>query len=335
MTEQQMRLVELKKIRPNKLNPRLGINIERLNELAESIKQIGVLEPLILRPAGDGFEVVVGERRYRAAQQAGLETVPAIIHEYTDEQVIELNLIENIQREELTAVEKGNCIKQLLTKYQQKYPSRQVISTRIGISPETISTWLKLTEAPEELQKLVAPQEKAGTLREMGKIDYSTAATIVRQIETPERQVEVAKEIAAKPLPSKKAREIVKKIAKEPEKTVEEAIKEVVEAPPKLAFDFSQVEPILTGAKTQNTTRTAPPQVKQGATVVATIEKPDFAELRVTMVERKRLKYFTEDDARAEGYPSLEKFKKQWRQKYGEWDENELVYIVHFEKLKP
>jgi len=336
MTEQQMQLVELKKIRPNRLNPRLGISIERLNELAESIKQIGVLEPLILRPAGDGFEVVVGERRYRAAQQAGLETVPAIIREYTDEQVIELNLIENIQREELTAVEKGNCVKQLLTKYQHKYPSRQVISTRIGISPETLSTWLKLTEAPEELQKLVAPQEKAGVPREMGKIDYSTVATIVRQIETPEKQVEVAKEIAAKPVPSKKAREIVKKIAKEPEKTVEEAIKEVIEASPKLAFDFSQVEPILAGAKTQNTTRTAPPQqIKQGVTVVATIEKPDFAELRITMVERKRLKYFTEDDARAEGYPTLEKFKKHWRQKHGEWDDNELVYIVHFEKLKP
>jgi len=331
-----MRLVELKRIRPNRLNPRLDINIERLNELAESIKQIGVLEPLILRSVDDGYEVVVGERRYRAAQQAGLETVPAIIRDYTDEQVIELNLIENIQREELTAVEKGNCVKQLLTKYQQKYPSRQTIGTRIGISPETISTWLKLTEAPEELQKLVAPQEKAGQPREVGKIDYGTAATIVRQIETPEKQVEVAKEIAAKPLPSKKAREVIKKIAEQPEKSVEEAMKEVVEAPPELGFDFSQVEPILAGTKTQNTTRTAPPtQIKQGTTVNATIEKPNFAQLRITMVERKRLKYFAEDDAKAEGFQTLEKFKKQWRKQHGEWDENELIYIVHFEKVEP
>jgi ParB family chromosome partitioning protein len=118
MVDQELREVELKRIRPNRLNPRLDINIERLNELAESIKQIGVLEPIILRPADDGYEVVVGERRYRAAQQAGLEAVPAIIREYTDEQVIELNLVENIQREELTAVEKGNCVKQLIEKIE-------------------------------------------------------------------------------------------------------------------------------------------------------------------------------------------------------------------------
>jgi len=333
MIQQELREVELRQIRPNRHNPRLDINIERLNELAESIKQIGILEPIILRPVDDGYEVVVGERRYRAAQQVGLETVPAIIRDYTDEQVIELNLIENTQREELTAVEKGNCCKQLIEKYPEKYPSRQTIATRIGISPETISTWLRLTEAPEELQKLIAPQEKAGVPRELGKIDYSTAATIVRQIEQPEKQVEIAKEIASKPLPSKKAREVVRKIAKEPEKSVEEAIKEVIEAPPELAFDFSQVEPILAGAKTQNTTRTAPsPQIKQGVTVKATIEKPHFAELRITMVERKRLKYFTEDDAKNEGGYTLEKFKKHWRKQHGEWDENELVYIVHFEK---
>ena len=93
MTEQELREVELKKIRPNRLNPRLDINIERLNELAESIKKIGVLEPLILRPTNDGYEVVVGERRYRASQQAGLEKVPALVQKYSDDQVIELNLI--------------------------------------------------------------------------------------------------------------------------------------------------------------------------------------------------------------------------------------------------
>jgi ParB family chromosome partitioning protein len=334
MVEQVLRMVELRRIRPNRLNPRLDINIERLNELAESIKQIGILEPVILRPQGDGYEVVVGERRYRAAQQAGLEIVPAIVRDYTDEQVIELNLIENTQREELTAVEKGNCCKQLIEKYPEKYPSNQTIAMRVGISPETVSTWLRLAEAPEELQKLVASQEKAGTPRELGKIDYTTAATIVRQIETPEKQVEIAKEIAAKPLPSKKAREVVKKLAKEPEKPIEEVIKEVVEAPPEYAFDFAHVEPILDGTKTQHTTRTAlPPQIKQGATVKATIEKPQFATLRITMVERKRLKYFTEEDAKNEGGYTLEKFKKHWRKLYGEWDENELVYTVHFEKI--
>jgi hypothetical protein len=85
----QLMEVELKKIRPNRLNPRLEINIIRLNDLADSIKQVGLLEPLVVRPVGDGYEVVVGERRYRASQQIGLKTVPAVVRKYTDEEVIE------------------------------------------------------------------------------------------------------------------------------------------------------------------------------------------------------------------------------------------------------
>jgi ParB family chromosome partitioning protein len=333
MIEQELREVELKRIRPNRLNPRLDINIERLNELAESIKQIGVLEPLILRPVDGGYEVVVGERRYRAAQQVGLERVPAIIRDYTDEQVIELNLIENVQREELTAVEKGNCCKQLIEKYPTKYKSRQEIGTRIGISPETISTWLKLTEAPEELQRLIAPAEKAGVSREIGKIDYSTAAAITRQITGPERQVEVAKEIAQKPIFGREAREVVKKVAKEPKRPVEEIIKEVVEAPAELTFRLTQAEPVLKGVKTQITQKNAPdPKMKPGAIIKATVFEPHFTDLRIVSVERKRLKYLTNEDAQNEGGYSLEQFKKQWKERHGEWNENELVYIIHFEK---
>jgi ParB family chromosome partitioning protein len=333
MIEQELREVELLRIRPNRLNPRLDINIERLNELAESIRQIGVLEPLILRPVNDGYEVVVGERRYRAAQQAGLVRVPAIIRDYTDEQVIELNLIENVQREELTAVEKGNCCKQLIEKYPAKYKSRQEIGTRIGISPETISTWLKLTEAPEELQRLIAPAEKAGVSREIGKIDYSTAAAITRQITGPERQVEVAKEIAQKPIFGREAREVVKKVAKEPKRPVEEIIKEVVEAPAELTFRLTQAEPVLKGVKTQITQKNAPdPKMKPGAIIKATVFEPHFTDLRIVSVERKRLKYLTNEDAQNEGGYSLEQFKKQWKERHGEWNENELVYIIHFEK---
>lgn len=333
MIEQELREVELKRIRPNRLNPRLDINIERLNELAESIKQIGVLEPLILRPVDGGYEVVVGERRYRAAQQVGLERVPAIIRDYTDEQVIELNLIENVQREELTAVEKGNCCKQLIEKYPTKYKSRQEIGTRIGISPETISTWLKLTEAPEELQRLIAPAEKAGVSREIGKIDYSTAAAITRQITGSERQVEVAKEIAQKPIFGREAREVVKKVAKEPKRPVEEIIKEVVEAPAELTFRLTQAEPVLKGVKTQITQKNAPdPKMKPGAIIKATVFEPHFTDLRIVSVERKRLKYLTNEDAQNEGGYSLEQFKKQWKERHGEWNENELVYIIHFEK---
>lgn len=327
--------VELKKIRPNRLNPRLNINVKRLNELADSIRQMGVLEPLIVRPTDDGYEVVVGERRYRASQQAGLQKIPVIVRDYTDEQVIELNLVENIQREDLSAVEKGNCCKQLMEKFTDKYPTQGTIARKIGVSNESISAWLRLTKAPEELQKIIAPAEKAGVPREEGKLDYSTAVAITRQIKEPERQVEVAKEIAKSPLHREKAKQAVAIAAREPERPVQEVVKEVSEAPYELSFRLESVQPILSGVKTQVTKKGIPDsKIKTGATVHAAVWEPHFADLRIISVERKRLKYFTEEDAKAEGGYPLEEFKKAWKKQHGEWNENELVYIIHFEKMR-
>lgn len=92
--------IELKKIRPSRLNPRTEIDVDRLNELSASIKEVGLLEPIIVRPVDRGYEVVVGERRYRASLQAGLEKVPAVVKEYADDEVVQVNLIENVHRVE-------------------------------------------------------------------------------------------------------------------------------------------------------------------------------------------------------------------------------------------
>lgn len=326
--------VELKKIRPNRLNPRLSMSVERLNELADSIRQMGVLEPIIIRPIDGGYEVVVGERRYRASQQAGLQKIPVLIREFTDEQVIELNLVENIQREDLSAVEKGNCCKQLLEKFSDKYPTQGTIARKIGVSNESISAWLRLAKAPEEIQKIVAPAEKAGVPREEGKLDYSTAVAITRRIEEPERQVEVAEEIAKSSLHREKAREAVTIAAREPERPVQEVIKEVAEMPYELSFRLESVQLILSGVKTQVTKKGIPDsKIRAGATVHAAVWEPHFADLRIISVERKRLKYFTQEDAKAEGGYTLEEFKKAWKKQHGEWNENELVYITHFERI--
>jgi len=330
----ELKEVELTKIRPNRLNPRLDINIERLNELADSIKQAGLLEPIILRPVGNEYEVVVGERRYRASQQAGLQTIPSIIRDFSDEQVIELNLIENIQREDLNAVEKGNCCRQLLEKYPVKYPSREILGKKIGVSTDTVSNWIKLTEAPEEIRKMITPPEKAGVPREMGKLDYSTAITITRQIGEPSRQIEVAKEIASKPVHGRKVRQVIAEAAKQPEKPVEEIVEEVIEEPSELVFAAAEKELIIKGLQTQTTGTTTPdPKIKTGSTLRATIYEPHFTDLRIISVERKRLKYFTEEDAKAEGGYTLEEFKKIWKRKHGEWNENQLVYVICFEKI--
>jgi ParB family chromosome partitioning protein len=330
----ELKEVELSKIRPNRLNPRLDMNIERLNELADSIKQVGLLEPIIVRPAGAEYEVVVGERRYRASQQAGLKQVPAIVREFTEEQVIALNLVENIHREDLSAVEKGNCCKQLLERYPEKYPSKEAVGQKLGVSPDTVNNWLRLTEAPTAIQRLVAPAQRPGAPLEAGKLDYSTALSITRQIQEPDRQMEVAKELASKPVHGRQARQVVRKAAEEPKRPVEEILKEVIEQPLEFAFSADDRNPILKGSKTQ-TTSAGPfdPRIRVGSVVRATVREPDFADLRVVSIERKRLKYFNADDARAEGGYTLEEFKRAWRRRHGQWNENDLVHVMRFEKV--
>jgi ParB/RepB/Spo0J family partition protein len=327
--------IELDKIRPSRLNPRLEVNIERLNELAESIKEVGLLEPIIVRPVDSEFEVVVGERRYRASQQAGLKRILAIVREYSDDEVVQLNLIENIQREELNAVEKGKVCKYLLDECPEKYPSRTAVAEKIGVSADAVSLWLKTFEVvPEEVQKLVAPSTVSGDIPE-GKIDYLTAVKASRVIKEPERQVEVIKKLAEKRLPMKERAQVIEKAALEPKRPLEEVIEEVVETPSDLQFLSDDKQKILQGKKTQTSRTTIPdPKMKIGATVHAVIQEPRFADLRIVSIERKRLRYFNEDDAKNEGYDMLGEFKQKWQEVYEEWDESQLVYIIHFEKLK-
>ncbi len=327
--------IDLKKIHPNKLNPRQEVNIERLNELASSIKEVGLLEPIIVRPVKAEFEVVVGERRYRASQQAGLEKIPAMVREYTDDEVVQLNLIENVQREELSAIEKGKVCRYLLKECPDKYPSQKAVAEKIGMSPETVSTWLRTVElVPEEAQNYVAPSSISGEVPE-GKIDYQTAVKVGRSIHEPEKRVEVIRKLAEKRLPQKDRSQVIERIVLEPEKSIDEVIKEVAESPFTLHFNAEDKKSIVEGRKTQASIPEAPdPKVKAGATVHAAIWEPHIAELRITSVERKRLKYFDEEDAAREGGYTLAQFKKKWKETHEQWDEDQLVYTIRFEKLK-
>ena len=331
----EIKEIELKKIRPSRLNPRLEINIERLNELANSIREVGLLEPIIVRPVNDEYEVVVGERRYRASLQAGLEKVSTIVREYNDGEVAQINLIENIQREELNAIEKGKVCKYLLENCPEKYPSQSAMAKKIGISSNAVSLWLRSVEVvPQEAQKYVAPSTISGQVPE-GKIDYQTAVKVGRSVEAPEKKVEIIKKFAEKRLPTKERTEVIKKLAKEPEKPIEEVIKEVTEAPCELEFVAEDKKPLLDGTKTQTSRiELLDSKIKAGAIVHAVIWEPHVTDLRIKSIERKRLRYFDEEDAKKEGGYTLEEFKKKWKKIHGEWDENQLVYVVHFEKIK-
>src|SRR5215204_2126075 len=135
--------VELKQIQPNRLNPRTTFSKAGLDDLSASIRQYGILEPLIVRPVNSHFEVVVGERRYRAAQQAGLDEVPVIVRSYSDEEVMEINLVENVQREDLSAVEKAKLCQALRERWPDHYPTWERIAQRIGVESATVRTWVR------------------------------------------------------------------------------------------------------------------------------------------------------------------------------------------------
>jgi len=325
--------IELKKIQPNRLNPRVEFRKEALDELADSISQVGLLQPLIVRPADKGFEVVVGERRYRASHQAGLERVPAIVRPYSDDQVIELNLIENIHREDLSAIEKGRTCLRLMEMFPEKYPTEESVAKRVGVSQLTVRDWLKLvTATPAKVQRMVAPETISRRVPE-GKIEYTTAVRIARRIKEPRKQLKVAETLVRKGIRGAVARQIVSEVARKPEKSVEEIVKEVVEAQARIPFRLGNVEAVLNETKTQISLKGLDSKIRKDSTVQADLYEPHFADLRVRDILRKRLGDFTDDDAKREGGYSLEQFKRLWEETYGEgsWDPDERVDVVRFE----
>ncbi len=325
--------IELKKIQPNKLNPRLEFTKAGLDELAESMKRVGVLEPIIVRPSSnESYEIVIGERRYRAAQQARLDKIPAIIKEYSDQEVMEINLIENIQREELTAVEKGKICNNLLNKFPHKYPSRASLAKQLGVSESSVNSWLYTTDMPLEVQRRIAPQTERGSVPE-GKVDYRTAVQISHRIKEPSKFTEVIDHIAENRIPRRIATKVTQQILREPDKPIEKIFREVVEeAPIFLPFSKLHADEIVKGVKTQTSRKAKDPRLQVGSIVRAQITH--FADLEIKKVSRKKLGDFTEEDAKREGGYTLEKFKQVWENLHGKWNPEEYVYVIQFEFLK-
>jgi ParB family chromosome partitioning protein len=328
MTNGELRSVDLKKIQPNRLNPRLEFGKQALDELADSIKGVGLLEPVIVRPTGDdSYEVVVGERRYRAALQAGIDAVPAIVRDYTDREVLEVNLIENIQREDLSVVEKARVCQRLREQFPDSYSSWNDIAGRVGVGVETIKSWVRTLGLPEPIQTLIGPRDTRHTAP--GKIDYQTALHIVERVKEPERQVEIAQQFAQRHVPQRTARQVLQQIAREPDKPVQQVVREVVaESPVYLPFSKVHADAIVQGVKTQTSRKAKDPRLAPGTVVRAQVTH--FADLEVLDVYRKRLADFDDDDAKREGGYTLDEFQQVWRHLHGSWNPDEIVYVVNF-----
>lgn len=156
--------IPLTEITPKVDQPRKYFDPQALNELSESIKEHGVIQPIILNEKrSGGYEIIAGERRFRASKLAGLTTVPAVVKQYANQKVLELSLIENIQRENLNPIEEAFAYKRLIDEFNL---TQEVLATKVGKSRPAISNTIRLLDLPDEVQKaLIEGQINTGQAR--------------------------------------------------------------------------------------------------------------------------------------------------------------------------
>ena len=145
--------IAVSEIHPNKYQPRIDFNQEKLNELVESIREKGIIQPVLVRKAGAGYELIAGERRWRAAKSLGLEKVPAIVKDVEDLDMLELSLIENIQREDLNPMEEAESLQKFITDFNF---TQERIAKVIGKDRSTVANILRLLGLPKKAQEFLS-----------------------------------------------------------------------------------------------------------------------------------------------------------------------------------
>ena len=191
--------IAIEQIEPNPGQPRHDFDEEALQELATSIREIGIIQPITLRQVAENrFQIIAGERRWRASQIAGLKAIPAYIRTINDEKVMEMALVENIQREDLNAIEIALAYEHLL---EENGMTQEKISERVGKSRTAITNYLRLLKLPAQVQ--MALQKK--------QIDMGHARALL-SLESPSQQIKLFKEILKNSYSVRKVEELVKRI---------------------------------------------------------------------------------------------------------------------------
>lgn len=172
----------LETIRPGRYQPRTGMDPERLEELADSIRAQGVVQPIVVRPlgSGKGYELIAGERRWRAAQKAGLDSIAAVIRDVPDEVILAMSLIENIQRENLNPIEEAGALKRLIEEFSLTH---EQAASNVGRSRTAVTNLLRLLELPVEVRDLVdARKLDMGHARALLGLDRDRQVSAARQV---------------------------------------------------------------------------------------------------------------------------------------------------------
>jgi ParB family chromosome partitioning protein len=188
--------LNVESIDPGLEQPRRDFNEEKLAELARSIEANGVIQPIVVRRVGERFQIIAGERRWRAAKKAGLKRIPSLVRDVPEERVLELSLIENIQRQELNPIEEANAYRKL---QEQLGITQEAVALRVGKDRSSVTNSLRLLRLPESVQSLV----------EDGKLSMGHARALLA-VESPDRQTILAAEIVTKLLSVREAERLVK-----------------------------------------------------------------------------------------------------------------------------
>ena len=206
-------MVDIDKVEPNKEQPRKNFDEDALLELSESIKQFGILQPLLVQDKDTYYEIIAGERRWRAAKLAGLKKVPVIIKKLTDQEIVEISLIENIQREDLNPIEEALAYKRLLTEFNLK---QDEVAERVSKSRTAVTNSMRLLKLNEKVQQMLVD--------EMLTTGHARA---LLGIEDQEEQYVIAQKIFDEKMSVRDIEKLVKKLQKEKsekEKTVKQPV---------------------------------------------------------------------------------------------------------------
>ncbi len=203
----QETMVKITKVEPNREQPRKKFDEDALQELADSIKQYGVISPILVQDRKTYYEIVAGERRWRAAKLAGLKEVPVIIKNFTEQEIVEISLIENIQRENLNPIEEAQAYKRLLTEFNLK---QDEVAERVSKSRTAVTNSMRLLKLCDEVQQMIIDD----------MISTGHARALI-SIEDPEQQYMIAQRVFDEKLSVRDVEKLVKNLNK-PEKVKKE-----------------------------------------------------------------------------------------------------------------
>ena len=222
-TAQAETFVKITRVEPNREQPRKNFDEDALQELADSIKQYGLLQPILVQDRKDYYEIIAGERRWRAAKLAGLKEVPVIIKDYTEQEIMEISLIENIQREDLNPVEEALAYKRLLEEFHLK---QDELAERVSKSRTTITNSMRLLKLCDYVQQMIID----------GKLTTGHARALI-SIENEEQQKQLAEQIFDEKLSVREVEKRVKELLNPKE---QKAKKE--EIPKNIQYIYEDVE---------------------------------------------------------------------------------------------